>query len=146
MQRLKPKIYTTVSFIMIYVFCLALILVRWINVFNSNIVVINQEICSHISNFILSILICTLIGYLLLIAKSKYKAVLIVGILIVVANFVYETVLSFLNTTDIIDALYGFLGVLLSLLYLYFISKYGFEDNDYQRARRTDAAWNTEGV
>lgn len=130
MQRLKPKIYTTISFIVIYVLCLALILIKWINVFNSNIVVFNQEISSHISNFALSILICSLIGYLLLIARGKYKAVLIVGILIAVANFVYETVLPILNTTDIVDAVYGLFGVFLSLIYLYFISKYGFEDND----------------
>jgi len=104
--------------------------IKWINVFNSNVVIVNQEISSHISNFALSILIFTLIGYLLLIAGGKYKAVLIVGVLIAIANFVYETLLPFLNTTDIIDALYGLLGVLLSLIYLYFIRKHGFEDVD----------------
>ena len=36
--------------------------------------------------------------------------------------------LPFINTTDFIDAIYGIIGVVISLVYLYFIDKKGFND------------------
>lgn len=36
--------------------------------------------------------------------------------------------LPILNTADIVDAIYGTIGVFISFIYLYFISKYGFEE------------------
>ncbi|MFQ9509633.1 MAG: hypothetical protein ACLRZ7_01540 [Lachnospiraceae bacterium] len=129
MQNLKkPKKFTTISFVLIYMFCLALVLIRWAHTFNNDIVVINQEINSHITNFTLSILMCILFGYISLIAGKQYQSCLMIGVLIIVGNFIYETILPLLNTIDIIDAIYGLVGVLFSLIYLYFISKYGFLD------------------
>ena len=74
----------------------------------------------------MSLLLCTLVGYVLLLTNKKYVANIMVGILLVLINFVYEMFLPILNTTDIIDALYGLVGVTISLVYLYFIGKYGF--------------------
>ena len=128
MLKVKPKLYTTISAITIYLFCLGLILIRWMNIFNDDIMVINQVINSHITNFTLSVLLCVFICFLLLTAGKKYKSNLMVGILIIIANFVYEIFLPILNTVDIIDAVYGVVGVCFSLIYLYFINKYGFEE------------------
>lgn len=58
----------------------------------------------------------------------KYKSNLIVGTCIIIVNFVYEIFLPILNTADIVDAIYGTIGVFISFIYLYFISKYGFEE------------------
>ena len=127
MQKLKPKLFTTISFVTVFLLCLVLVVIRWLNIFNKNILVVNKIVNSHITNFTLSVMLCVLIGYLLLAAGKKYITNIIVGVLLVLANFIYETFLSILNTTDIIDAVYGFLGVLISLIYLYFISKFGFE-------------------
>ena len=71
-------------------------------------------------------MLCTLVGYLMLSMESKYRYVIIFGILIVVCNLIYEILLPILNTIDIIDALYGIIAVVLSLIYLFFIDKYGF--------------------
>ena len=127
MQKFKPKLFTTISLVAIFLFCFILVVIRWLNIFNRNIIVVNRTINSHITNFTLSVLLCVLIGYLLLMAGKKYSLNVIVGIILILANFIYETFLSILNTTDIIDAVYGFFGVLISLIYLYFISKYGFD-------------------
>ena len=70
---------------------------------------------------------CTLVGYLMLSMGSKYRYVIIFRILIVVCNLIYETMLPILNTIDIIDALYGIIAVILGLIYLFFIDKYGFD-------------------
>lgn len=127
MQKLKPKLFTTISFVTLFSFCLVLVVIRWANIFNKNILVVNEIVNSHITNFTLSVMLCILIGYLLLVAGKKYISNIIVGILLVLANYIYEAFLPILNTTDIVDAVYGFIGVLISLIYLYFISKYGFE-------------------
>lgn len=126
MQKFKPKLFTTISLAAIFLFCLILVVIRWLNIFNKNIIVVNETVNSHITNFTISILMCVLIGYLLLMAGKKYSSNVIVGIILILANFIYETFLSVLNTTDIIDAVYGLLGVLISLIYLYFINRYGF--------------------
>lgn len=55
MRKANPKWYTTVSVVSIFLFCLGLIVIRWMNIFNPNIIVVNKEINSHITNFTLSV-------------------------------------------------------------------------------------------
>ena len=126
MKKLKQKSFTTISLLSIFTFCFALSIIRWINIFNKDIYVITKAINSHITNFTLSLLVCTLIGYILLLTGKKYVFSVMVAIVLVVANFVYETFLPMLNTIDIVDAFYGWFGVAISLGYLYIIDKFGF--------------------
>ena len=126
MQTLKQKSFATTSLLSIYVLCFLLVIIRWINIFNEDIYVISVAINSHITNFTLSLMMCTLIGYLLLLTGRKYVSTIMMGILLIVVNFIYEIFLPILNTTDIIDALYGLVGVVISLVFLYFIGKHGF--------------------
>ena len=126
MQTLKQKSFTTTSLLSIFALCFLLVIIRWINIFNEDVYVISVAINYHITNFTLSLMMCTLIGYLLLLVGKKYVSSIMVGILLIVVNFIYEMFLPILNTTDIIDALYGLVGVVISLVYLYFIDKYGF--------------------
>lgn len=128
MKPRKSKKITTVSFFTIFVLCFIIIIIRWINIFNENVFVISNEINSHITNFNISLMLCTLIGYLILCYKKKYIHTIIIGILIICANLIYEILLPFINTTDFIDAIYGIIGVVISLVYLYFIDKKGFND------------------
>ena len=126
MRTLKQKSITTISLVFIFILCFLLVIIRWINIFNEDIYVISEAINSHITNFTLSLLLCTLVGYVLLLTSKKYVSNIMFGILLVLTNFVYEMFLPILNTKDIIDALYGLVGVAISLVYLYFIGKYGF--------------------
>ncbi len=128
MKSRKSKKITTVTFFTIFALCFIIVIIRWINIFNENVFVISNEINSHITNFNISLMLCTLIGYLLLCYKKKYIHTIIIGILIICANLIYETLLPFINTTDFIDAIYGIIGVVISLVYLYFIDKKGFND------------------
>ena len=123
MKSRKSKKITTVTFFTIFALCFIIVIIRWINIFNENVFVISNEINSHITNFNISLMLCTLIGYLLLCYKKKYIHTIIIGILIICANLIYETLLPFINTTDFIDAIYGIIGVVISLVYLYFIDK-----------------------
>ena len=129
MKKLETKLSTSISLVSIFIFCLILVVIRWINIFNSYIFVINETINSHITNFTLSVLLCVLIGYLLQLFGKKYNSNIIVGMFIILSNFIYEIFLPILNTTDIVDAVYGLVGTIISLIYLYIISKYGFKTN-----------------
>ena len=122
----KTKPGTTISLVIVFTVCMVLTVIRWLDIFNADIYVINETVNSHITNFTLSLLLCTFIGYLLLSAGKKYISNAVIGILLIIANFIYELLLPVLNTRDVIDALYGLAGVAVSLIYLFVISRYGF--------------------
>ena len=122
----KTKPGTTISLVIVFTVCMVLMVIRWLDIFNADIYVINETVNSHITNFTLSLLLCTFIGYLLLSAGKKYISNAVIGILLIIANFIYELLLPVLNTRDVIDALYGLAGVTVSLIYLFVISRYGF--------------------
>lgn len=122
----KTKPGTTISLVIVFTVCMVLTVIRWLDIFNADIYVINEIVNSHITNFTLSLLLCTFIGYLLLSAGKKYISNAVIGILLIIANFIYELLLPVLNTRDVIDALYGLAGVTVSLIYLFVISRYGF--------------------
>ena len=124
----KPKTITTISVVFIFLLCFILGIIRWINIFNENVFVITKEINSHITNFNISLMLCTLIGYLLLCYRKKYPTIIIIGLILICTNLIYETILPFINTIDLIDAVYGILGVIISLIYLLFIDKKGFDN------------------
>ena len=124
----KSKKNTTITLVMVFTVCFILGIIRWINIFNENVLVITKEINSHITNFIISLMLCTLIGYLLLCYRKKYWAIIIIGLILISTNLIYETILPFINTIDLIDAVYGILGVIISLIYLLFIDKKGFDN------------------
>lgn len=106
-------------------FGLVLTLIRWLNVFNSNFVVINPEITSHISNFSLSLLAYLAIGSSWLTFGVKLSIVAILGVFMIVANFICETLMGFINTVDIVDAMYGTVGIILVFIYLYCLNRNG---------------------
>ena len=122
----KTKPGTTISLVIVFTVCMVLTVIRWLDIFNADIYVINETVNSHITNFTLSLLLCTFIGYRLLSAGKKYISNAVIGILLIIANFIYELLLPVLNTRDVIDALYGLAGVTVSLIYLFVISRYGF--------------------
>ena len=124
----KSKNITTITLVMVFTLCFILGIIRWINIFNENVFVITKEINSHITNFTISLMLCTLIGYLLLCYRKKYSTIIIIGLILISTNLIYETILPFINTIDLIDAVYGILGVIISLIYLLFIDKKGFDN------------------
>ena len=119
-----------ICYLSLVCFCLTLIIIRWINSFDSNIVFINNTITSHISNFSLSILFYLFYGYIIILYDVKFRYVIALGISLILGNFIYELFLSVINTKDIIDAIYGLAGCLLSFVYLALLKKYGLILNE----------------
>lgn len=98
---------------------------RWYSAFNHDFVIINAEVHSHISNLSLSLVAYVGIGYSWLLFGTKFRFIRILGLLLVVGNFACETLMGFMNTPDIVDAVYGTFGVLAAYVYLFFTHKYG---------------------
>lgn len=116
-------------FAVIYVIliCIGVLLTlgRWLSVFNQEFVVISSSVHSHISNFSLSMIAYLGIGYSWLLFGKKLSLISMVGVLFIVGNFICETLMGFMNTTDIIDAVYGTAGVMAAYVYLFFTCRYG---------------------
>lgn len=121
----KPFLIAYLALIFI---CVLLTLGRWYSVFNHDFVIINKEVHSHISNFSLSMIAYVGIGYSWLLSGKKFRFIIALGVLLAVGNFVCETLIGFMNTTDIIDAIYGTVGLLVAYVYLFFTNKYGLAE------------------
>ena len=69
-------------------------------------------------------------GYIIVLFDVKFRYVIALGISLILGNFIYELFLSVINTKDIIDAIYGLAGCLLSFIYLVLMKKYGLILNE----------------
>lgn len=83
----------------------------------------------HISNFSLSYLLYVGIGYFRLMMGVKFKFLIYFGIVLLLANLIYELFISILNTPDITDAYFGFAGIFLGFLFLYSVYRFGLKPN-----------------
>ncbi|WP_028042098.1 hypothetical protein [Candidatus Stoquefichus massiliensis] len=126
-NKLRPKKITRIVYNCLILIVTILTIIRWISAFNNEIVVINAEINSHISNFALSLVFYLGVGYTWILQKITLKKIILLGLFIIIANIICETVMGFMNTTDIIDATYGIVGTLLGFCYLLVVNKYGLE-------------------
>lgn len=83
----------------------------------------------HISNFSISYLLLSGIGFMWLLLGVKFKYITWLAIFISISNFVYELWISILNTPDIVDACYGLSGTVLAFLFLFITKNYGLKAN-----------------
>ncbi len=123
MYKMK-KSYMIVQLLLVC-FGFVLTIIRWLNVINSNFLVINTEITSHITNFSLSLLAYLVIGSLWLTSAVRFRFVIVLGSFMIVANLICETLLGFINTVDIVDAIYGTVGIILAFIYFYCVNGNG---------------------
>lgn len=125
--KIKYKMKKSYRIVQLLLVCFGFVLtlIRWLNVFNSNFVVINPEITSHISNFSLSLLAYLEIGSSWLTFGVKLRFVVFLGAFMIVANFICETLMGFINTVDIVDAIYGTIGIMLVFIYFYCVNNNG---------------------
>ena len=126
-NKSKPKKITKIFYNCLILIAAILAIIRWISAFNNDIVVINAEINSHISNFALSLVFYLGVGFTWILQKNTFKKIILLGLFIIAANIICETVMGFMNTTDILDAIYGIVGTLIGFCYLLVVSKYGLE-------------------
>lgn len=87
-----------------------------------------QDFYSHVSNCIISYNIVVIISLIWLLQGISVKFVLWLCIIVVLINVIVETFVTVLNTPDVIDAVYGFAGVLLAGIFAVVAKKYGLKE------------------
>lgn len=126
-DQLIPKRITKIIYNCIILIVAIIVIIRWISAFNNDIVVINEEINSHISNFALSLVFYVGVGYTMILQRNGFRKIILLGLCIIIANIICETIIGFLNTTDLIDAIYGIAGTFAGYCFLFLAHKYGLE-------------------
>jgi len=120
------KISTTILFFTSIIIIFLLFFRRGSCDFRVNFLIrIFPDFYQHISNFCISYLSFSGIGYFWLFLGIKLKVIIFIGLMIILANFVYELWIPFLNTNDLLDAYYGTWGTIMGLLFLLYIKYYG---------------------
>ena len=98
---------------------------RWLSVFNNEFIMINESFHYSVSNLSLSLIFYLSVGHSWITLGKKIHCIIILGLFIIASNFICETAMGFMNTTDIRDAIYGTIGTLIAFIFLYFTNKYG---------------------
>ncbi|WP_196935647.1 hypothetical protein [Sphingobacterium hungaricum] len=128
LQTLKytPKISTTILFFVLLIAVFLLFLGR--NNPGLRVDYLMQafpDFYQHISNFCISYLLFSGIGYFWLFMGVPLKAIVAFGLVLLFANFIYELWIPLINTPDIIDAYYDAWGTLLGFAFLLWTKCYG---------------------
>ena len=114
-----------ITYIVLCCVCLGLVVGRWYSVIDADYVFINAEIHSHLSNFVLSMVFYLAAGYAWLLVGVKFRYIAVLGIVLIVGNFICETVMGYMNTVDVMDAVYGTAGTVIIFAFLLITNNYG---------------------
>lgn len=107
---------------------------RWYSVVDSDFVIINAEIHSHISNLSLSLIAYLGIGQSWLLFGMRFRYILFLGVAMLAGNVICETLMGFMNTPDIIDAIYGAIGIIAAFIFLAITKKYGLIPSNLEKS------------
>ena len=126
-----PKIWTALSYLLLLLFSLMLFFGRNFEIIRiAPLVDEFPNFYNHVSNFSLSFIIYITIGYVGLMANLTLRHIIVIGLTILLLNLVTEFLISFLNTPDTIDAIFGIVGVVLGFVFLFLANRYGYKTNE----------------
>ena len=128
-MKTTAKTPTLIGYIVLVSIGILLIIGRWCSGLDDSFVLLNAEITSHVTNFTLSMLLYLMVGYFWMLMGAKLKEITAFGVFMIIANFICETFVTYFNTPDIVDAIYGVAGVLVAYVFLYISSRYGLIEN-----------------
>ena len=95
---------------------------------------VNPEFFTHISNFAISFFLTTIWGYMSVLGSGNLKAAAILSLLMITANYIYELWIPVINTCDIVDAHYSFVGVVFAFIFVVYVKFKGIKPNpDYKK-------------
>lgn len=92
-----------------------------------------SDFYQHISNFSISLFICSMIGFILLMLDVPSRYIAAMCIAIIFFNAIYELFIPMLNTRDIIDAYYGIAGTVVGFVFVTLLKQFGLKEFSPQR-------------
>ncbi len=113
-----PKISTAILFLVLLILTYLLFSGRKSETLKVNwILHYFPDFYLHVSNFCISYILYSSIGYFWLLLGVSCRYIIGLGILFLLANFIYELWIPIINTRDIIDAWYGVTGTLIGFIF-----------------------------
>ena len=88
---------------------------------------VQHDCYSHLSNLVISYIILSTFGLILLLMAAPLKSLYIASAILLVANFIVETVVTFMNVLDILDAVAGTIGIAIAVLTILVLKRYGLK-------------------
>ena len=127
LPKYSPKKQSAAACIILICLSAFLLMNRWYGIIDGYFILLDNEINPHITNFSISLILYLGIGYPCLLYGAKFRYIVIPGMALLAANFLCETLMAFLNNTDIVDAIFGAIGTLLGFIFLLLVDKYGLQ-------------------
>ena len=114
-----------VIYLCLIVFDAFLMLCRWLEHIVPNVRLLPGFLLDHITNFALCMLLLLIFGMTVLSSGGKLRSITAAALVMSVLNIVYECFIPILNTPDILDAMFGVIGVAIAYVFLIMLRKNG---------------------
>lgn len=114
-----------VIYLCLIVFDAFLMLCRWLEHIVPDVRLLPGFLLDHITNFALCMLLLLIFGMTVLSSGGKLRSITAAALVMSVLNIVYECFIPILNTPDILDAMFGIIGVAIAYVFLIMLRKNG---------------------
>jgi hypothetical protein len=114
-----------IIYLCLIVFDTFLMLCRWLEHIVPNVHLLPNFLLDHINNFALCMLLMLIFGITVLSFGGKFRGITAAALVMSVLNIGYECFISIRNTPDILDAVFGVIGVAIAYVFLILLRKNG---------------------
>lgn len=125
MSKFDFKKKYLIIYLCLIVFDTLLMLFRWLEHIAPNVRLLPDFLLDHITNFALCMLLLLIFGITVLSFGGKLRSISVAALVMSVLNIVYECFIPILNTPDILDAMFGVIGVAIAYVFLILLRKNG---------------------
>lgn len=125
MSKFDFKKKYLIIYLCLIVFDALLMLFRWLEHIAPNVRLLPDFLLDHITNFALCMLLLLIFGITVLSFGGKLRSISAAALAMSVLNIVYECFIPILNTPDIMDAMFGVIGVAIAYVFLILLRKNG---------------------
>lgn len=125
MSKFDFKKKYLIIYLCLIVFDTLLMLFRWLEHIAPNVRLLPDFLLDHITNFALCMLLLLIFGITVLSFGGKLRSISAAALAMSVLNIVYECFIPILNTPDIMDAMFGVIGVAIAYVFLILLRKNG---------------------
>lgn len=114
-----------IIYLCLIVFDAFIMLCRWLEHIVPNVRLLPDFLLDHITNFALCMLLLLIFGITVLSFGGKFRGITAVALVTSVLNIGYECFIPIRNTPDILDAVFGVIGVAVAYIFLILLRKNG---------------------
>lgn len=114
-----------IIYLCLIVFDAFLMLCHWLEHIVPNVRLLPDFLLDHITNFALCMLLLLIFGITVLSFGGKFRGITAVALVTSVLNIGYECFIPIRNTPDILDAVFGVIGVAVAYIFLILLRKNG---------------------